>query len=227
MKITAIILAAGSGKRMQSAVPKQYLDLKGKPVLYYSLQAFEASAVDEIILVTAKKDLSYCKKEIIERYGFKKVKKIVAGGAERYDSVFSGLQAAEQPDYVLIHDGARPLLTQKIIKDSIQAVQKYKACVVGMPVKDTIKEVNEQEEAIRTPEREFLWQVQTPQSFSYSLIYAAYEKVLSSGTIGVTDDAMVVEKAFQKKVHLIKGSYENIKITTPEDLKIAEIFINP
>ncbi len=225
---TAIVLAAGKGTRMGGDVHKQYLLLNGKPVLYYSLKALEDSRVDHIVLVTGESEIDYCQKEIIEKYGFRKVKKVVAGGAERYHSVFCGLQAAEDADYVLIHDGARPFVENAILERCMEAVEKYQACVVGMPVKDTIKIVDEQGFAVNTPPRNLVWNVQTPQCFFYPLILDAYSKMIEEEKHGkqmsVTDDAMVLETFSQHQVKLIEGSYENIKITTPEDLLVAEIF---
>lgn len=256
MKTTAIVLAAGQGKRMGSDVAKQYLLLCGRPVLYYTLKNFEDSAVDEIILVTGKDQIEYCKREIVEAYGFRKVTKIVPGGKERYHSVALGLEAAQNtsvpqnavmmnnsfaphntaPDYlpcnyVLIHDGARPFATPGMIERGIEAVKKYDACVFGMPVKDTIKIIDEDGFAADTPRRESVWQVQTPQIFAFPLIKSAYDKLMAEEQrligqgITVTDDAMVMELFSGKRVKLIEGSYENIKITTPEDLKIAESFL--
>lgn len=221
-KVIALVLAGGQGKRMQSDVQKQYMQLNDYPVLYYSLKQFEESAVDEIILVVAKGEITYCQKEIVERFCFKKVKQVVEGGKERYESVYHGLQAIDEEGYVLIHDGARPLLTNSIIQTSIDGVKKYKACVVGMPVKDTIKIVNEQEVAVETPNRSSLWLVQTPQSFEIGIVKKAYEKMMEAKDTMVTDDAMVVEKYEKYPIKLLKGSYENIKITTPEDLIIAK-----
>ena len=225
MKYTAIVLAAGSGKRMNTAVHKQYLDIKGKPVLYYALYAFEQSSVDEIVLVVGKGETDYCRQEIVEKYGLKKVKKIVEGGKERYHSVYEGLKAADHPDYVLIHDGARPFILKKTIEQTMQEVKKYQACVVAVPVKDTVKIADEEGYAKETPERKYVWAVQTPQVFSYPMIYDAYEKALQQEDASITDDAMVLEKVTGRKVRLIEGSYRNIKITTPEDLLIAECYL--
>ena len=225
-KHTAIVLAAGKGSRMQSAVPKQYLELCGKPVLYYSLAAFEESFVDEIILVTGKDDISYCKEQIVERYGFQKVTKIIDGGAERYLSVYQGLLAAEEADYVYIHDGARPFVDAAILSDAKACVEQYQACVAGMPVKDTIKIVDTEDFAKETPERKYVWQVQTPQVFSYALVREAYDMLMEDqDAYSVTDDAMVVETMLNYPVKLFQASYKNIKITTPEDLQIAELFV--
>ncbi len=224
-KIAAIVLAAGQGKRMNSDIHKQYLLLKEKPVLYYSLQAFEKSGVDTIVLVAGKGEISYCEQEIVARYGFNKVKKIIEGGRERYHSVYEGLKVLpKDTEYVLIHDGARPMLTETIIQNTINAVQEHKACVVGMPVKDTIKITDEKQFAAQTPNRANVWAVQTPQAFSYDIVWRAYTALMEH-EIPVTDDAMVVETFLGYPVKLVEGSYQNIKITTPEDLLIAEAFL--
>ena len=230
-KIVAIILAAGKGSRMKSDIQKQYLLIKDRPVLYYSLKAFEDSFIDEIVLVTGAEEISYCRDEIVKKYAFTKVTKIVAGGKERYHSVYAGLQAIEDCDYVFIHDGARPFVTEQILTRAYETVKKEHACVVGMPVKDTIKLADESGYAADTPRRDLLWIVQTPQVFSFSLIKEAYtvflkqEQELLSQGIKMTDDAMVAEMFSDKKIRLVEGSYENIKITTPEDLRIAEALL--
>ena len=227
-KIAAICLAAGQGKRMESKVQKQYLLIQNKPVLYYALKAFQDSAVEEIVLVVGAGEEEYCKKEIVDYYGFTKVKAIVAGGKERYHSVYHGLQAVEKADYVLIHDGARPFLTQEIIDRCIEGAKEYKACVAGMPVKDTIKLADNNNNIESTPERSKVWMIQTPQTFEYPLIKKAYTSLIeqeqegNKTSIPVTDDAMVVEYFLNQKVHLVYGSYENIKITNKEDLKLLE-----
>ena len=224
-KYTAIVLAAGSGKRMNSKVHKQYLIIQDRPVLYYSLKAFEDSVVDEIVLVVGKGEEKFCRKEIVDKYGISKVKAIVEGGKERYHSVFEGLKQTSDADYVLIHDGARPFVNQDIIRRCMQEVQKYQACVVGMPVKDTIKIADEEGYAKQTPDRKNVWMIQTPQTFSYALIYEAYEEMLKTEDTAITDDAMVLERIKGKKSKLIEGSYRNIKITTPEDLLIANVYL--
>lgn len=224
-KYAAIVLAAGSGKRMNSQVHKQYLIIQDRPVLYYSLKAFEDSAVDEIVLVVGKGEEEFCRKEIVDKYGISKVKAIVEGGKERYHSVFEGLKQTSDADNVLIHDGARPFVNQDIIRRCMQEVQKYQACVVGMPVKDTIKIADEEGYAKQTPDRKNVWMIQTPQTFSYALIYEAYEEMLKTEDTAITDDAMVLERIKGKKSKLIEGSYRNIKITTPEDLLIANVYL--
>lgn len=224
-KYAAIVLAAGSGKRMNSKVHKQYLIIQDRPVLYYSLKAFEDSAVDEIVLVVGKGEEEFCRKVIVDKYGISKVKAIVEGGKERYHSVFEGLKQTSDADYVLIHDGARPFVNQDIIRRCMQEVQKCQACVVGMPVKDTIKIADEEGYAKQTPDRKNVWMIQTPQTFSYALIYEAYGEMLKTEDTAITDDAMVLERIKGKKSKLIEGSYRNIKITTPEDLLIANVYL--
>lgn len=225
MKNVAIVLAAGQGKRMNSKVQKQFLLIKEKPVLYYTLHAFETSPlITEIILVTGKDEIEYCQEEIVKKYDFEKVCKIVAGGKERYHSVYNGIQAIDDADYVFIHDGARPFVDGEIIARVCDVVAEHKACVVGMLVKDTIKIADEEGFAAKTPDRRKVWQVQTPQTFEYQLIKEAYKKLMEKEPEGITDDAMVVETMTEHKVKLVEGSYRNIKITTPEDLQIAAIF---
>lgn len=228
-KITAIVLAAGSGNRMKSKTKKQFMEIKGKPVIWYSLFEFEKSRVDEIILVTGKEDIDYCKKEIVEKYNLKKIKNVVAGGSERYESVYNGLKEVTG-NIVLIHDGARPLINNEIIERSIEGTIKSDACVVGVPVKDTIKRANKEGYIIDTPNRSELWITQTPQSFKTDLVKMAYKKMkeeLEKGntTLNITDDAMVVEEFTTNQVRFVQGDYKNIKVTTPEDIDIAELFI--
>ena len=249
MRSVAIVLSAGSGSRMKSDVAKQYLLIKGKPVIWYSLSEFERCPfIDEIVLVTRAEDLAFCRTEIVEKYGFGKIRQVVEGGRERYDSVYQGLLAAKPCDYVYIHDGARPFVTQEMLKRLRVDVNAYGACTVGMPVKDTIKLSDENDFCASTPDRSRVWQIQTPQAFSYELIRGAHEKLRKglgedgciqeqaltgaqaqqesheSRRLRVTDDAMVVEQMTEGKVKLTRGDYRNIKITTPEDLRLAELF---
>ena len=226
MKTIAIVLAGGRGSRMKSSTPKQYMLINQKPVIYYALRAFEDSPVDEIILVAGENDLSYCREEIVKRFGFKKVVRVVAGGKERYHSVMNGLQAIEQREaeaYVLIHDGARPCVSQEIIARCIDDVLQYHACVAAVPAKDTIKIADADGFAELTPDRGRVWQIQTPQVFDLLLVKNAYTQMLSDERRGtITDDAMVVEQYTDTKVKLTMGAYENIKITTPEDIVLAQ-----
>lgn len=231
IKTAAVVLAAGQGKRMHAAVAKQFLLLNGKPLLYYALKAFEESPVEAVILVTGEGETAYCQEKIVDLYGFSKVIKVVPGGKERYHSVHEGLMALSEilsrDGVVLIHDGARPLVTQEIIRRTMEAAREYGACVAAMPVKDTIKVADGNGFAAHTLDRSTLWQIQTPQVFHYGLVSDAYEKLLSDESYqkGITDDAMVVETLAFRQVKLVEGSYENIKVTTPEDMEIAECFL--
>lgn len=233
-RCTAIVLAAGQGSRMGTKIQKQYLEIEGKPVLYYSLAVFEQSdIIDDIILVVGEGQVDYCRREIVERFGFAKVDTITVGGSERYESVYralrvmedNGLKTPNQDGYVFIHDGARPFVDEQILARAYEAVKKHGACVVGMPSKDTIKVADENYFAKETPDRKYLWMIQTPQVFEVSLIKEAYFKLMGEPCIQVTDDAMVAEQMLHAPIKLVEGSYENIKITTPEDLPIAELFV--
>ena len=224
-KVTAIILAAGQGKRMNADMNKQYLLLAGYPMLYYTIKAFENSNVDEIILVVGKDEIEYCKENIVEQYNFKKVHHIVVGGKERYHSVYQGLQAVRVADYVMIHDGARPFVTIDIMERTLEAAKKYGACVAGVPSKDTVKTADKLGFVKDTLERSAVWNIQTPQTFLYEKIYQAYQILFQKGELQeITDDAMIWEKVFKSKIKIVQGSYENIKITTPSDLKWGELF---
>ncbi len=229
---TAIVLAAGQGKRMNSSVRKQYLLIKDKPVLYYSLKAFEESDIDDIVLVVGEGEEAQVQRDILDSYGFCKVRAVICGGRERYHSVAYGIRSISwECDYIFIHDGARPFLDQETIIRAFDGVRQSAACVVGMPVKDTIKIADENGFVESTPNRSRIWQIQTPQVFERQLIAAAYEKLLAGEKkilaegIVITDDAMVVEYFMNRPVKLVPGSYKNIKITTPEDLKIAEALV--
>lgn len=228
MKTMAIVLAAGRGSRMKSEVKKQYLTINEKPVLYYCLNVFQrCGKVDGIVLVCGSGEIEYCRREIVERYGFSKVTKIIEGGKERYHSVHEGLKAMEACDYVMIHDGARPFVDEKMLERIMEELPSCRACVVGMPVKDTIKLSDDKGYVEQTLPREKLWSVQTPQSFEYRLIREAYDRLanLENIEVQITDDAMVAEYIMDQPVKLVEGSYENIKITTPEDMLLAEAIL--
>ncbi|ADL33317.1 2-C-methyl-D-erythritol 4-phosphate cytidylyltransferase IspD1 [Butyrivibrio proteoclasticus B316] len=232
MKTVAIVLAAGSGSRMKSDVKKQYMEIGGKPLIYYSLKAFEESIIDDIVLVVSRGDEEYVRNEIVDKYHFDKVTAIVEGGLYRYHSVRRGLMAAAPDcDYAFIHDGARPFVNDEIIMRALRAVKEHGACVVGMPVKDTIKISDDEGFARETPDRAHTWMIQTPQVFSYKMILELYQKLdrveedLMAKGVNITDDAMVVEYFTDKKVKLVEGSYTNIKITTPEDIPTAEAIL--
>ncbi len=225
--VTAVIVAAGRGVRMHSDVPKVYMPLNGKPMISYSIEAFERSAADEIIIVTGSDHIEYCKNEIVDKYGYSKVTDVIPGGEERYDSVYEGLKRAAGSSYVLIHDGARPCVTEDVINRTIEGAREYGACVAAVPVKDTIKTADHEGYTVETLKRDTLWTIQTPQAFEYQLIFDAYSKMIEEGkeTEDITDDAMVIEKMTSHKVRLIEGDYQNIKVTTPEDMDIAGLFL--
>ncbi len=229
MKTTAILMGAGRGTRMKSKQQKVYMDLVGKPVIIYALQAFEQSEVDEIILVVSEKDIEYVKKEIAEKYHCRKVVHIIGGGAERYESVYKGLLCADSLDeedrYVLIHDCARAFILPEQVNECIRQVSKLGACCMGMPVKDTIRVVDESHYGINTLDRSTLWLVQTPQCFILSEILAAFEKMFVAGDQDITDDVMILERYGNRKVKMIEGGYDNIKITTPEDMPMGEAIL--
>ena len=216
--VYGIILSAGSGKRMNSDIKKQYIELEGKPIIYYALEKFDKSNVDGIILVTSVDDEAYVREQIINKYNFEKKIDIVYGGKERYDSVFNALKCAKNAKYVLIHDGARPFATTELINQIIDSCRVKEACLAAVRVKDTIKKVKEGC-IFETVPRGDLWQIQTPQGFNYEKLYRAYKKMYEENSQeGVTDDSMVWEKYEKSPVHVIESEYSNIKITTKEDL---------
>lgn len=233
-KCTAIILSAGTGSRMGGPVAKQYMTLNGKPVLWYSLNAVEQSGViDDCILVVGSGDIDYVTKEIVQKYDFSKVSSVTVGGAERYLSVMNALQVMDNMNgYVFIHDGARPFLTEEILERLADAVEAYHACVAAMPSKDTIKIADGEKFAAQTPDRRTVWNVQTPQVFDAGIILEAYERLemgigrMREQGIAITDDAGVVELFTNYKVRLVEGSYQNLKITTPEDMVIAKALLD-
>lgn len=218
--ITAIILAGGKGKRMGSKISKQYIELKGKPILYYTLTKFiNCKEIDNIVLVLPKDEIEYCTKSILEKYSLK-VDKIVEGGKERQDSVYNALKEIKNSDIVLIHDGARPFVSNTIIEEGIKFARLYGAAAPGVTPKDTIKVKDELGFSKETPNRNTLVSIQTPQVFKLDIIKECHEKV-KNDRITVTDDTMVIEM-YNKKVYLYDGDYTNIKVTTPEDLILAE-----
>lgn len=225
MKAAAIVLAAGRGSRMNSGIQKQFMELGGCPLIYYALQVFEHSSVDEVILVTGKNETDWCRREIVDKYGFCKVRSVVPGGSERYLSVYEGLRAAEEPDIVLIHDGARPFVTDEIINRTIRSALESGSGIAAVPAKDTVRVVDETGTAVLTPPRDRVWMMQTPQAFRYPLIYRAYQELVSRNIQNVTDDAMVLETVLNQGVKIVEGSYSNIKVTTPEDMETARAFL--
>lgn len=220
-KVTAILVAAGKGTRMGANINKQYIELQKKPIIAHTLGVFQqAPLIDKIILVVGEKEIDFCKKNIVDKYDINKVSAIVKGGKERTDSVYNGLRAIDEAcDVVVIHDGARPFVTEGMLAAAISTAKDMGAAIIGVPVKDTIKVINEDMQVANTPAREFLWAIQTPQAFNFSLLKGAYEQ--RAQFHGLTDDAMLLEK-LGYPVKVLMGSYENIKITTPDDLLLAQ-----
>jgi 2-C-methyl-D-erythritol 4-phosphate cytidylyltransferase len=240
MKADAVIVSAGKGLRFMegkskrvgtTVVPtpdhgkKQFYFLGGKPILAHTLDKFETcSVIRSVRLVVGQEDMDYCLKEIVEKYGFQKVSKIVPGGKRRQDSAKNGIDALpKDADIVAIHDGVRPLVTQTMIEDSIQSAARYGAVVFATPVKETIKMSKPDGTVLKTLDRESLWQIQTPQTFQVDVIREAHSRAMEDGFVG-TDDASLVER-MGGKVHILPGSYTNIKITTLEDLWVANLFL--
>lgn len=224
MKVQAIIPAAGVGTRLKTKQTKSLILLKGKPLFVYSIEAMEkCPAVANVIVVAGKKYLKVFA-GLVKKFKLKKVKRIVAGGRTRCESVRKGLAALdEDTEAVVIHDGARPLIKPGLIVQAIKALEKDPAVVIGVPVKPTIKKVDLDHFYIReTLQRETLWEVQTPQVFKKEILLKAHALMLESNP---TDDAVLVEK-MGVKVKMVMGDYQNIKITTQEDLAIARIFLS-
>ena len=222
--IPVIIAAAGSSSRM-AGVNKQFADLCGIPVIIRTLLAFQRSdAISRIIVVTSKDSINEIQL-LCSKYMIDKLTDILEGGANRAESVKKGVARLGEEGYVLIHDGARPCITKENINCVIEKVKESKACVAGMPVKDTIKIVDEQNNIVDTPNRKVVWMAQTPQAFSREIVVKAYEEMMKIGDNTITDDAMVVEKYYGIKVEMVECSYNNIKVTTPEDTAIAEAFL--
>ena len=260
-RVTAILLAAGRGTRMGSGIRKQFMELAGRPVLSWSLNVLALSPiVTEIVLVipagggankSAEEEQEHIRRLFIDplpETAAAKVRALVPGGAERYNSVYNGLEAIQWPcDYVFIHDGARPLITEEMLEKLFRAVQEYKAVVAASPSKDTVKITDDSGFVQSTPDRSRVWNIQTPQCFEYGLVKSSYEKIIGAASDAapaaaftdsagaghqnsqtprkITDDAMVVEYASDTKVRPVDTGYQNIKITTPEDLLVAEVFL--
>ncbi|HHW57970.1 MAG TPA: 2-C-methyl-D-erythritol 4-phosphate cytidylyltransferase [Clostridia bacterium] len=225
MNASAVVVAAGRGIRMGQTVNKVYLPIAGKPVLYYSLKVFnEIEWIKEIVVVVSKEEMEYCQENVIKKYYFQKAIKLVEGGDERQYSVYNGIMnTGEDCEIISIHDGARPLIDKKIVLKLLKEAYLHKAAAVGVPVKDTIKVVDEKNFITDTPDRKYLWAIQTPQVFERDLIIKAHKRAIEEGFLG-TDDTVLVER-IGYKVKMVEGDYRNIKITTPEDLIVAEAFL--
>lgn len=229
INVTAIITAAGKGTRMNSEINKQYIEIAGVPVLARTIEVFQkCTLVNSIIVVVNEEDINFCRHEIVDKYNYTKVKSLVSGGTERQNSVYKGLCAVNVSAYgnceiVLIHDGARPFVTKKNIVDCVEAVKSFGACGIGVKSKDTIKISDNDGFVAATPDRKNLWSIQTPQGFTYDIIMNAHKAAIENNFIG-TDDMVLVEKQ-GIPVKLVEGSYQNIKITTQEDLIIGEAIV--
>jgi 2-C-methyl-D-erythritol 4-phosphate cytidylyltransferase len=227
-EVAAIIVAAGSGTRMGSqSTPKQFLEIGGRPILAHTLKKFEDfPGIDRIVLVIRNQDRARCE-QILTEIGARKVTSLVEGGKERQESVLNGLLClSEHTEITLIHDAVRVFVTEAILATSIRYARECGASITAVPVKDTIKQViakNGEHFVVTTLDRSALWQVQTPQTFQYPLILSTHQQAHTLG-ISATDDAMLVEQ-FGHPVKIVHGSYRNIKITTPDDLLVAEAFL--
>lgn len=219
-KVSFILATAGIGKRMKLNYPKQFFEYKGEPLFYSSLKiAYDSKFIDEIIIVTNEDNLDYMKKFCIEKNMMDKIKKIIKGGLERQDSIYNALMEIENTDYVIIQDGVRPFLKEKYIEQTLQTLENtdYDGAIIGVKVKDTVKLIDVNNEIISTPVRDFIVLAHTPQSFKFGVLKEAHENAIKSKVLA-TDDSMLVER-MGKKVKFICGDYDNIKITTQDDLK--------
>ena len=223
MVVSAIIVAAGKGIRMDDNVRKQYLLLDDRPLISHTIEVFdECSIIDEIFLVVPEEDFVFCNENILNQQNFQKKVSLVPGGARRQDSVYNGLLAIDNiidDSIVVIHDGVRPFIRSEQLTECITCATDYDACIFGIPAYDTLKRVNSSGFIENTIERNTIWLAQTPQAFKYNLIRRAHENALRAGIKG-TDDAMLVE-LLETKVKIINGSRCNVKITTKEDLLLA------
>ena len=225
MKAAAVIVSAGRGHRFPGGKKKQFLSLAGKPILCYALDSFEGCpSIDLIHLVVGEEDMEYTLREIVEPYQYRKIAQVVPGGEQRQDSVKMGIDTlGPEIDLVAIHDGVRPFVTREMIEGSLQEARQFKACVVAVPVKETIKRVGPGRVVLKTLDRESLWQIQTPQTFQLPVFQKALRQAEADRFVG-TDDASLVER-IGVEVHILPGSYDNIKITTPEDLIWAHLIL--
>ncbi len=222
-KVTIIVPAAGSGRRMGGSVNKVYLEILGRPVLRWTLEAFEeVPAVDEIITAVRADEVELCRDKVVGAGGLSKLSHIIEGGAERYDTVLKCLELADKDSIVLIHDGARPLVERETIEAAVEAAYEHGYCCVAVPAKDTTKIIRDGF-AVETPDRSTVWSVQTPQGFVCGEIEEIIKKWLKKGFKG-TDEASFAEKE-GKKVFIVEGKYANIKITTSDDIAIAEAIL--
>lgn len=225
MKTTVVVVAAGMGSRMGADKTKQLIEIKGKPILWYTLNVFEQiHQIDDVVLVVREKEKLHIKESIIDAFGLMKVRCLVAGGAERSESVYNGIKACVNADVIMIHDGARPFVDAASVSRLFDALETHDAAILGIPVKDTVKSVDNNREVTHTYDRKSLWAVQTPQAFKASLIRDAYKKGLTSHQL-FYDDAMLVELSGDCPVVMVMGDETNIKITTPFDLALGHMIL--
>jgi 2-C-methyl-D-erythritol 4-phosphate cytidylyltransferase len=225
MKCVALIPAAGQGKRMGAARSKPYLLLDGKPILSYTLRTLEeCPLIDEIALIVERGEIEHAREAVVEAFRLNKVSTILAGGLQRQDSVWEGLKTVKDDcELVLVHDGVRPFISQEMLARSIHGAVDCGVSIVGVPAKDTVKLVSPHKEVLETPDRTGVVLVQTPQTFRRDILLKAYRQAMRDGFYA-TDDAALVER-LGLPVTVVEGSYENIKITTPEDLAIGELIL--
>lgn len=221
--IKAIILAGGSSKRLKLEVPKQLARIGNKPLLAHTLDVFEKSKVVDSIILVCHKDIKQHCHGLVKRYGYKKIEQLCAGGASRQQSVFNALRVVSDCDYVIVHDGVRPFVTDQIISEVIKAVKRFQAASCAVPATDTIVEAKGNFIA-RTLSRKKLWQIQTPQAFKFDLLIRAHRKARAKKIFASTDDAQLILQN-KHKVKLTEGSYQNLKVTTPFDLFLARLFV--
>jgi 2-C-methyl-D-erythritol 4-phosphate cytidylyltransferase len=228
MKVVAIIAAAGLGTRMQQDTPKTYLRLAGKPILIHTLEVFEkVPEVHEVLVVVHPEDLEFCQGEVVDPYPLKKVLRLIPGGKERQDSVYNAMKflkkEGDELDVILVHDGVRPLVEPARVGQVIASARRHGGAILGVPCQDTLKRVNSKREVVATVDRQKLWQVQTPQAFRAALLWRAYQEAMERGFYA-TDEAALVE-ALGEIVMVVPGTPLNLKITTPDDLKMAEAIL--
>jgi len=224
--LRVVIAAAGIGSRMGSKINKQYLNLNSRPILTYSLNVFEDfKAVDEIVIVAHAREVEYCEKEVVKKYGYRKISRVIAGGEMRQDSVWAGLQCLDKnSEYVAVHDGARPLFTSHLLESLLGEAREWGAAIPGVAARDTMKMLDRDGFVTMTLDRSSVVSIQTPQIFSFPELYQAYANAFDEGYMS-TDDAALFEK-YIGRVKIVPGEYRNIKITTPEDLVIAASLID-
>lgn len=228
VQLIAIIPAAGSGRRMKNSRAKQFLEIDGRPLLAFTLQSFQkCAAVGGVVLVVPAPDVDYCRREIVEKYQLSKVARIVPGGSLRSDSVRAGLEGVSGAcEWVLVHDGVRPVIRPEFITRVIEAAGKHGAVTTAVPARETLKEADDQGRVLRTLDRRRIWLTQTPQVFRYADLLRAHREAAAETLGEATDDAELVER-LGIAVRVLEGPEDNIKVTTPADLRLAGCLLAP